>query len=158
MKFGKKLLALVLCSTMLFIFTACNIGGNNSKKQEVEAAIGEFEYACQTSDVDAMLACLDTGFSQSLKSGRLLLNWMSTASDTDAVIMDTMLLTLLNISDITVDMETMQIEIKDITLEDEVASVESVLTMDCSEGTYKDNITIRMFKDTDRWYISGITT
>lgn len=124
-------------------------------KAEIETAIGEFEYACQTSDVSAMLDCLDSGFAQSLKSGRLLLNWMSTSDNSDEVIMDTMLIAVLSISDISVDLSTMEIEIEEIRVLDNVATVNALMTMDSADEPYRDKITFRMSKDGDKWYING---
>ena len=126
---------------------------------QIETAVGEFQYACQTSDVDARLECLDPGFAQSLKSGRLLLNWMSTEDNADEVIMKTILISVLNVADIAVDWTTINIEIKEIKAEEEVATVESTMTMESStDDTYKDEIIIRMSKNDDKWYITGITT
>lgn len=126
---------------------------------QIETAVGEFQYACQTSDVDAMLECLDPGFAQSLKSGRLLLNWMSTEDNADEVIMKTILISVLNVADIAVDWTTINIEIKEIKAAEEVATVESTMTMESgTDDTYKDEIIIRMSKNEDKWYITGITT
>lgn len=177
----KKIVALMVACMMLLFVTACSTNQNNTDgqnssgeavgladevknpedalKDEVETAIVEFEYACQTLDVDAMIDCLDPGVAQALKSGRLLLNWMSSESDSDEMIMDTMLISLMNIADITVDFSTMRIEITEINALDEIATVNANLSMSCSTGTYEDEIAIRMSKDTssNTWYITGVT-
>lgn len=127
-------------------------------KSEIETAVGEFEYACQTSDVNAMLDCLDPGFSQSLKSGRLLLNWMSTENNSDEIIMDTMLIAVMNISDIAVDVSTMDIEINEINVSNDVATVDALITLESSDEPYRDKIVIHMSKENGKWYINGVTT
>ena len=56
-------------------------------------------------------------------------------------------------------MATVKNEIKEIKAEEEVATVESTMTMESStDDTYKDEIIIRMSKNDDKWYITGITT
>lgn len=125
-------------------------------QSEVETAVGEFEYACQTSDVDAMIDCLDPGFAQALKSGRLLLNWMSTKKNNDEIVMDTMLIAVMNISDVTVDFSTMNIKIEKINMENNVATVNATMIMNCSSGEYRDKVVIRMSKESEKWYITGV--
>ncbi|MGN1140006.1 MAG: hypothetical protein ACI4TF_02285 [Oliverpabstia sp.] len=172
----KKSIAIMLVCTMLLPLSACGKGNEENKtgseevavvestdpeemaKEEVETAVGEFQYACQTSDVDAMLDCLDPGFAQSLKSGRLLLNWMSTEKNSDEVIMNTMLIAIMNIADISVDLSTMNIEIEEITLKEDMATVSATLELDSTSGVYRDKITMRMTKDNNTWYITGVTT
>lgn len=133
-----------------------DVSSDNTAEGEVETAIGEFEYSCQTLDVDAMLDCLDPGFAQALKSGRLLLNWMSTKKDNDEIIMDTMLIAVMNISDVTVDFSTMNIDIEKINLESNVATVDATMIMNCSSGEYRDKVVIRMSKEADKWHITGV--
>lgn len=164
---AKRLIAAALICTMLLPMAGCSAVGEdaqieiveetkNTVESEVETAVGEFEYACQTSDVDAMLACMDPGVSQAMKSGRLLLNWMSSKKDSDEIIMDTMLIAVMNISDVTVDFSTMSIEIEKITVENDVATVDAIMIMDCSSGEYRDKVVIRMVKQSETWCITGI--
>lgn len=134
-----------------------NVKAEDSEEEEVATAIGEFQYACQTSDVDAMLDCLDPGFSQSLKSGRLLLNWMSTQENADEVIMNSMLIAVMNIADISVDLSTMEIEVEEIDMKDDMATVNGTLNLESTTGTYHDDITMRMAKSDDKWYITGMS-
>ena len=179
---AKRILAVMLMGIMLMLMTACSTGQNDGNAQngsgeavepenesvspedalkaEIETAVVEFEYACQTSDVDAMIDCLDPGLAQALKSGRLLLNWMSSESDSDEMVMDTMLISLMNIADITVELSTVKIEVLDINALEEIATVSADISMNCSTGTYEDEISIRMAKDQDsnKWYITGVTT
>lgn len=184
MKARKVILLLVVC-VMLLMTAACSAGGaenqasagdgeteaaenatvsaeeakEETEKEAVRTTIGEFEYACQTSDVDAMLGCLNPGFSQSLQTGRLLLNWMSTDKNSDEAIMNTMLISLMHISDITVDPTTIHVEIMDIELKEGLAMINATLMMNCSTGEYKDEVTFRMHMESDnKWYIAGVTT
>lgn len=172
----KKSIAILLVCTMLLPLSACGKGNEENEtgseevavvestdpeemaKEEVETAVGEFQYACQTSDVDAMLDCLDPGFAQSLKSGRLLLNWMSTEKNSDEAIMNTMLIAVMNIADISVDLSTMNIQIEEISLKEDMATVSASLELDSTSGVYRDKITMRMTKDNNTWYITGVTT
>lgn len=133
-----------------------NVKAEDSEEEEVATAIGEFQYACQTSDVDAMLDCLDPGFSQSLKSGRLLLNWMSTQENADEVIMSSMLIAVMNIADISVDLSTMEIEVEEIDLKEDMATVNGTLNLESTTGTYHDDVIMRMAKNDDKWYITGV--
>lgn len=167
---SKKFITVALSCTMLLSMTGCSVSTpveedaqieiveevQNTVESEVETAVGEFEYACQTSDVDAMLACLDPGVSQAMKSGRLLLNWMSSKKDSDEIIMNTMLIAVMNISDVTVDFSTMSIGIDSINVENDVAAVDATMTMDCSSGEYRDKVVIRMAKESDVWCITGV--
>ena len=133
------------------------ISSEDEEKKEVETAVGEFQYACQTSDVDAMIDCLDPGFAQAMKSGRLLLNWMSTSKSADEVVMDTLLISIMNISDISVDLSTMEIEIREIKLNGNMATISAIMSMESTPEPYRDDITLRMTKDSDKWYITGVT-
>ena len=177
-----KVIATAVISAMLLSTTACGASSNtvitgteNSAtastvaetttetqseddvlRGEIETTIGEFQYACQTSDVDAALECLDPGFSQALKSGRLLLNWMSTKNNTDEKVMSALVISIMSIADISVDLTTMDITVNDIVSAGEMATVNADLKMACSTGEYRDKIKIRMTKDNDKWYITGI--
>lgn len=177
-----KVVATAVISAMLLSVTACGAGGNavakgtentapvstmaetetetqseeDALRAEIETTIGEFQYACQTSDVDAALECLDPGFSQALKSGRLLLNWMSTKNNTDETVMNTLVISIMSIADISVDLSTMEITAGEITSSGSMATVDADLKMACSTGEYRDKIKIRMTKDSDKWYITGI--
>lgn len=156
----KRIITMVMICIMLLSATACSKGNEEPEKtenDEIETAVGEFQYACQTSDVDAMLDCLDTGFAQSLKSGRLLLNWMSTAENADEIVMNTMLISIMNIADISVDLSTMNIEIDEIAIDEGRATVSGTLDLESTTGTYHDKITMRMSKDNEKWYITGVT-
>lgn len=176
---AKKLIAAALIFSMLLSVTGCTKKEETAQagtpettgeavevgekietaatvESEVETAVGEFEYACQTSDVEAMMECMDPEFAQALKSGRLLLNWMSSKKDTDEIIMDTMLIAVMSISDVTVDISSMKIEIENINVENDVAAVDVIMNMNCSSGEYRDKVLIRMSKQSDKWYITGI--
>lgn len=173
---AKKVIAMILTCAAISSITACGTGKSTevqnqetkvqeeveeedpeaATKEEVEGAIQEFEYACQSSDVDAMLECLDAGFAQTLKSERLLLNWMSSKKNYDEVVMNTMLISLLNIPDITVDLSTMDIEISDIEIADNAATAKITWNMSCSSGDYKEDASMHMSKSGDKWYITGI--
>lgn len=167
----KKIMIMLVVSSMLLSSIACNketetvettevesVSSDEAAKEEVETAVGEFQYACQTTDVDAMIECLDPGFAQSLKSGRLLLNWMSTEKNSDEVIMNAMLISIMNIADITVDLSTMNIKIEEIDMKEDMATVDATLELDSTSGVYRDEITMRMARDDDKWYITGVTT
>ncbi len=177
-----KVMAAAVISAMLLSTTACGAGSNTTTtgtensatastmaettaetqseddilRGELETTIGEFQYACQTSDVDAALECLDPGFSQALKSGRLLLNWMSTKNNTDEKVMSALVISIMSIADISVDLTTMDITVNDIVSAGEMATINADLKMACSTGEYRDKIKIRMTKDNDKWYITGI--
>ena len=177
-----KVMAAAVISAMLLSTTACGASSNTATtgtensatastvaetitetqseddvlRGELETTIGEFQYACQTSDVDAALECLDPGFSQALKSGRLLLNWMTTKNNTDEKVMSALVISIMSIADISVDLTTMDITVDDIVSAGEMATVNADLKMACSTGEYRDKIKIRMTKDNDKWYITGI--
>lgn len=177
-----KVMAAAVISAMLLSTTACGASGNTATagtensatastvaetttetqseddvlRGEIETTIGEFQYACQTSDVDAALECLDPGFSQALKSGRLLLNWMSTKNNTDEKVMSALVISIMSIADISVDLTTMDITVNDIVSAGEMATINADLKMACSTGEYRDKIKIRMTKDNDKWYITGV--
>ena len=91
-----------------------------------------------------------------MKSGRLLLNWMSTKNNTDETVMNTLVISIMSIADISVDLSTMEITAGEITSSGNMATVSADLKMACSTGEYRDKITIRMTKDSDKWYITGI--
>ena len=74
----------------------------------------------------------------------------------DDIIMDAMLITVMNISDVTVDFSTMNIDIEKINLESNVATVDATMIMNCSSGEYRDKVVVRMSKEADKWYITGI--
>lgn len=173
----KKLTAWIMAGTLMMSMAACGTENTGKtakvedrqievaeqekdpdadKKAEVETSIQEFEYACQELDVDAMLDCLDSGFAQSMKSERVLLNWMSSKKDNDEIVMSTILLTLMSIDDITVDLSTMNISVRDITVNDDTATVEATWEMKCSSGKYRNDVEIHMSKSGDTWYITGI--
>ena len=72
--------------------------------------------------------------------------------------MNTMLIAVMNIADISVDLSTMNIQIEEISLKEDMATVSASLELDSTSGVYRDKITMRMTKDNNTWYITGVTT
>ena len=81
---------------------------------------------------------------------------MSTKKNTDEAVMNTLVIAIMNIADISVDLSTMDIQVKDITTAGSLATAEAEMKLACSTGEYKDKIKIRLTKDGDKWYITGI--
>ena len=70
--------------------------------------------------------------------------------------MSALVISIMSIADISVDLTTMDITVNDIVSAGEMATVNADLKMACSTGEYRDKIKIRMTKDNDKWYITGI--
>ena len=62
----------------------------------------------------------------------------------------------MNIADISVDLSTMEIEVEEIDLKEDMATVNGTLNLESTTGTYHDDVTMRMAKNDDKWYITGV--
>lgn len=165
----KKIVAMIMVSIMILSMAACSSGESqkvtpdteeksNNGEAEVETVIGEFEYSCQSSDVDAMLACLDEGVKETLYTGRTLLNWMTTVNNTDEIVMNAMLLSLLHISDISVDLTTMNIDIEEIVVDGGMANAKITMELNGASEVYREKMTMRLASNEDGWFITGVTS
>ena len=155
MKTIKRLTILFVTCVLLLPLTACTEEKSKSD-QEVEMLISEFEYACQTLDVDAVLDCMDPEVAKPLESARMILRWGSTTSD--ELVMEMLLISLFGISDDAVMLDTLKVEIQEMEVKDTTAEAGCTLKMEKSEGMYQAEAKLQMIKDTERaaWYITNI--
>lgn len=146
-----SVMAIVLSITMIFSLTGCS-GSNKA----IENLMTEFEYACNTLDFDAVLNCINPKVSDKIK---IAAGFVGMFTDTDTDEMFESLADYLSSDDIggTDFFSSIKIEVKDITVEDETATVAAILTYEFNGEELVRESTFNCIYYTEKWYISSFS-
>ena len=146
-----SVVAIVLSITMIFSLTGCS--GSN---KEIENLMTEFEYACNTLDFDAVLNCINPKVSDKIK---IAAGFVGMFTDTDTDEMFDSLADYLSSDDVggTDFFSSIKIEVKDISVEDEAATVSTILTYELNGEEVVRESTFKCIYYTEKWYISSFT-
>jgi len=146
-----KLISLCLASVLLF---GC-LSGCSGKKKKIDNLMTEFEYACNTLDVDAMLNCIDPSVSDVARLG-LGLYGMFAQKDKDEIL--DQIAGLLS-GDTGLDgnefFSSVKIEVKKTDVKGEEAETETLLQYKLLGQNFKRDATFYCTKNADKWYISS---
>ena len=135
---------------MLFSLSACNGG-----EKEIKATLTEFEYACQTLDVKAMLNCIDPAIARPVSNGLSLIGLFTDIDSEDLVE---------KVFDLLFDMDVEPSEFFSgikfsnlkITQNGNDAVVECILAAEISGERLEFKAEIDMIQEEEHWYISNI--
>lgn len=148
-RFVSLILVLVMC---FLTMTAC---GDKKQKNEIESVIAEFEYACNTLDVEAILNTLNPKVADKIKLA-LGIYGMFSDQDTSEVlesISDAL------IGDSSLDgndfFSSIKIEVGDITIDEESAIAEAKVEYIIAGEEYKKAAEFKCVYYLEEWYISS---
>ena len=144
-----SVMTIVLSIAMIFSLTGCS--GSN---KEIENLMTEFEYACNTLDFDAVLNCINPKVSDKIK---IAAGFVGMFTDTDEMFES--LADYLSSDDIggTDFFSSIKIDVKDISVEDESATVAATLTYELNGEEVVRESTFNCIYYTEKWYISSFT-
>lgn len=143
--------AIVLSIIMIFSLIGCS--GSN---REIRNLMTEFENACNTLDFDAALNCINPKISDKI---RIAAGFVEMFTDNDTDKMFESLADYLSSDDIggTDFFSSIDIKVKDISVEDEAAVVSATLTYELNGEEVVRESTFNCIYYTEKWYISGFT-
>lgn len=146
-----SVVAIVISIAMIFSLTGCS-----SSNKGIENLMTEFEYACNTLDFDAVLNCINPKVSDKIK---IATGFVGMFTDTDTDEMFESLSDYLSSDDIggTDFFSSIKIEVKDISVEDEAATVAAILTYELNGEEVVRESTFNCIYYTEKWYISSFS-
>lgn len=141
-------MALLLAVTMLFSLVSCG------EKSEIKALISDYETACNDLDFNRVLELVDPSVSSALK---LAAGIVGAFSDTDAEELFEKLSDLLSDGKLGGNefFSTVSIEVKEITVEEDTATVSAVITYEIGGEELESESTFYCVCKDDQWYISS---
>lgn len=144
-----SVVAIVLSVAIVFSLTGCS--GSN---KEIKNLMTEFEYACNTLDFDAVLNCINPKLSDKIK---IAAGFVGMFTDTDEMFES--LADYLSSDNIggTDFFSSIKIEVEDITVEDEAATVSAMLTYELNGEEVVREATFNCIYYTEKWYISSFS-
>lgn len=147
-KFFISIVAVILSITVLFSLASCT-----SANKEIENLMIEFEDACNTLDFNAVLDCINPKVSDKIK---LTAGFVGMFTDTDTNEMFESLADYLSSDDIggTDFFSSIKIEVEDITVEEETATVSAILTYLIDGEEVVRESTFNCIYYAEKWYIS----
>lgn len=153
MKSTGRFVALIMAFVMCFLtLTACN----GKQKNEINSVIAEFEYACNTLDVEAILNTLTPKVADKIK---LALGIYGLFSDQDtSEVLESISEALIGDSELDGDdfFSSIKIEIGEITVDDESAVAEAKVQYIIAGEEYKKAAEFKCVYYLDEWYISSL--
>lgn len=154
MKEIKRFVAVLLAAAMMLTaLTGC--GGDTD---EIKDTLAEFEYACQSLDLDAMLDCIDPDVAEPIQ---FALSVYSITTDQDVEdLLDLFVDSVFGSNASALDAEELlsyiSITNQKVKVKKNTATVSCSLSVELDGKTYDMDLTINMTKADDRWYIAGI--
>ena len=142
-------LVITVCLGMM---TACN----GKQKDEIESVIAEFEYACNTSDAEAILNTITPKVSDKLK---LALGIYGMFSDQDtSEVLESISDVLVGDSDLDGNdfLSSIKIDVGEISIDEESAVVEAKVQYVIAGEEYKREAKFKCVYYLEEWYISSL--
>ncbi len=150
----KKRISAIILATVVLITCLC--GCSAADNTEIRNLITEFEYSCNTLDIDAMLDCITPEISDKI---RLAVGFAGMFSDKSSDEMFEQLAnTIMNNSDISGNefFSSVKITVSRIEAVKERAIVDTVLEYTLSGDSYKKEAIFECVTYLDKWYISNL--
>lgn len=153
MKGTARLVAFILALAMCFLsLTACS----GKQKSEIKSVIAEFEYACNTLDVEAILNTINPKVSDKIK---LALGIYGLFSDQDTgEVLESISEALIGDSELDGSdfFSSIKIEVGEITVDEESAVAEAKVQYIIAGEEYKKAAEFKCVYYLDEWYISSL--
>lgn len=151
----KRIICLILVAVMMLtVFCGC---GKSGSKKDIGNLILEFEYACNTLDIDALLDCITPQISSGVKTVFGLLGTFSDMDNEEIFDYITNALTSEDGLDGTEFFSSIKIEVKDVTFEDETAFVDCYVSYEINKEEMKREACFTCVYYTEEWYISSFS-
>lgn len=155
----KKVLTAISIILLIAVFT-CGLTGCG-EKQGIKSLIGKFENACNNTDIDAMLDCINPQIADPIKTGIGIYNSIFNGGDDNSAALGSIEEQIIGdkseggeSSDF---FESIEIEIGEITVTEDKASVSATLNFTALGKSYSKPVTISCIQEGDVWYISGFS-
>ena len=151
----KKVLNTVI-AFMLSIIIICSTAGCNSSNKDIKNLMTEFEQACNTLNFDEVLNCINPKIADKIK---IAVGFMGTLTDTDSEEIFEGLAEYISSDDIsdTDFFSSISIDIKDIIIEDDAATVYTILTYEIEGEEIIRESTFNCIYYAEKWYISSFS-
>lgn len=145
----KRTLALLCAVVMLVtLLSGCASG-------DIETLFAEYQTACNNLDLNAMMDCVTPKITNPLKTAAGIVGKL-TANDTDAMF-DKIGALIMNETKVSKKeyFETVKFEVKKVTVEDDLATVEVILTYNGNGADYTEEVTYECEFYADKWYLKS---
>ena len=145
----KRTLALLLAVLMLVtMLSSCASG-------DIETLFADYQNACNSLDLNAMMDCVTPKITNPLKTAAGIVGKF-TANDTDAMF-DKIGSLIMNETKVSKKeyFQTLKFEIQKITVEDDLATVDVILTYQGNGADYTEEVTYECEFYADKWYLKG---
>ncbi len=146
-----KKMAFVLVVLVLIALVG---GCSSADKGDVEALMSEFEYACNTLDIDAMLDCIDPDIADGIRLSIGLAGMFSEVDSADLVEEFANLVMDNGHVDANAFFSSINIEVEDVSVEKDTAVVEAIVEYSVSSEDFKKMATFECVNYMNEWYIS----
>lgn len=152
----RKIMNLIV-SVILALAMVCSLTGCSKANEDIENLMTEFEYACNTLDIDAVLDCINPKVSDKIRLAVGVLG-MFTETDSDEMF-ESLAAALAGESEVigTEFFSSIKIEVNDIQAEKDTATVLTTLTYNLTGDDVVREATFSCIYYTEKWYISSFS-
>ena len=149
-----KRMVRAIALVMILVFALASLTGCGKNKEEITNLLTEFEYACNTLDVNAILECITPKKADTIKLA-LGIYGMFTDKDTNEVLND---ISERLIGDFELDgndfFSSIKIAVDDIAVEDEDAIAYTTVEYKINGADYKKPAEFKCVYYMEKWYVS----
>lgn len=155
MKTWKQILAVATAVAMAVAL----LSGCGSDKSDIKDTLNEFEYACHTLDVKAILSCIDPSISDPIRLGLAVYTGVA-GKDYEDFAEDALdnLVAVVFGEDLDAEDYLSKITISDekVKVDKKTAKVTCKLNFEVNGEKFEHPATIKMLLNDDKWYVAGI--
>ena len=149
----KNIMKLFSLGLAVILMMGC-LTGCDGTSTEIKNLLTEFEYACNTLDIDAMLNCIDPSISDKVKFGLSLYGLVMKADDDETLDQIARLLSGNSTLDGQEFFSSIKIELNNVSSEGEITKAETTIQYKLLGQNYKRDAVFSCVKSADKWYIS----
>lgn len=149
-----RFIAVLLTAALLLCMSACA-----TKASKIKDTLSEFEYACRTLDVDAILDCIDPGVGDPIRLGLAILS--SAAGEdyedvTDGILEEIVYVLFGEDFDPDEFLSTLSVTDAKVETTETGAIVTCMINFEIAGERFEQYSTIVMLEQNDKWYIASI--
>ena len=150
----KRIIKITTLILALIMMVGCLAGCGGTSKQ-VNNLLTEFEYACNTLDIDAMLNCIDPAVADPVKVGLSLYGLFAQKDQDETLDQIAQLLSGDSKLDGKEFFSSIKIEIKKVSTKGKSTRAETTIQYKLLGQNYKKDASFMCMKNSDKWYISS---
>ena len=151
---NKNGIKLIAAGAILLLMLSC-LFGCDAKSKEVESLLAEFEQACNTLDINAMLDCITPTVADPIKVGVSLYDLFVQQSDDKTLDQIAVVLSGDSKLDGNDFFSSVKIEVRSVKADGENMLAETDLSYTLLGQTYEKDAIFTCTMNSDKWYISG---